>query len=277
MPSAPFASAARLLLLLLGPACAAAGCGAFGAAEEVTDPEEAGVDDAHPPVTSDAGEADAGPEPLVLDTFSRTVTNGFGAADVGGIWATAPSPGAALGVSDGTGNVLLAPAAAANAYMNGIDALDVDQQVVLAEGFADAGTSAVYASLLSRRAGIAYACNARISAAGSVNLTLLVRGSGGAESESLQSASAVLGFLPNEPLRLRFLTTGESPTRLRCRIWRAAEAEPLAWQVDATDSTAELQKVGGVGMIFYCSSQATVANVTVRIDDYVARPALPLP
>jgi hypothetical protein len=280
MRSVSFASAARLRLLLLGLACIAAGCGVFGAAEEVSDPKDAGVSDAHPPVTSDAGEGegDAGLEPLVLDTFSRTVTNGFGAADVGGVWTTDPSAGAAIDVSEGTGNIILAPAAAANAFMNGVDELDVDQQVALTESFADAGTSALYASLVSRRAEKAYACNATISAAGSVNLRVVVRVTGGAEEgDPLESASMVTGFVPNEPLRLRFLTTGTSPTRLRCRVWRGAEVEPLAWQLDATDSTAELQKVGAIGMRFRLSSRATVADVTVRVDDYVARRALPLP
>jgi trimeric autotransporter adhesin len=278
MPNMPFARAARGLLLLLGLACIDAGCGVFGAAEEMTDPEDAGVSDAHPPVTSDAGEGEAGREPLVLDTFSRTVTNGFGAADVGGVWATNPSAGAAIGVSEGTGDILLAPAAAANAFMNGVDELDVDQQVVLTESFADAGTSALYASLVSRRAEKAYACSATISAAGSVNLRVVVRVTGGEEEGApLESASAITGFVPNEPLRLRFLTTGTSPTRLRCRVWRGAEVEPLAWQLDATDSTAELQKVGAIGMRFRLSSRATVADVTVRVDDYVARPTSPLP
>jgi hypothetical protein len=281
MRRALLAGSRRVRLLLLGVACAVAGCGAFGAAEEVTDPKDAGVDDAHPPVTSDAGdagEAEAGRELLVLDTFSRTVANGFGAADVGGVWATNPLHGAAMSVSDGTGNILLPPAAAANAFMNDVDELDVDQQVVLTESFADAGTSSLYASLISRRAEKFYSCSARISAAGFLSLTFLVRVTGsGEEGEVLQTASASTDFLPNEPLRLRFLTTGTNPTRLRCNVWRVADEEPLAWQVEATDSTAELQKGGAVGMAMYLSSKATVEDVTVRVDDYVARPASPLP
>ena len=68
-------------------------------------------------------------------------------------------------------------------------------------------------------------------------------------------------------LHLRFRVTGTGPTALSGKAWFGAAAEPAAWQIQATDATASLQRPGGVGVHVYLSSSATNAPVTVTADN----------
>ena len=72
---------------------------------------------------------------------------------------------------------------------------------------------------------------------------------------------------------MRFQVTGTNPTTVRAKVWKVGAAEPAAWLVSTTDSTAALQAAGGVGMWVYLSSAATNAPVVATFDDLVARAA----
>ena len=51
-----------------------------------------------------------------------------------------------------------------------------------------------------------------------------------------------------QQLLLRLQVTGTSPTTVRAKVWLAGTAEPAAWLLTSTDSTAGLQAPGGVGV-----------------------------
>jgi hypothetical protein len=74
-------------------------------------------------------------------------------------------------------------------------------------------------------------------------------------------------------MHLRVQVFGTDPTTIRAKVWKAGQPEPAAWQLSATDATASLQVPGGIGVSFYLGGTATVAPVTVAIDDLVAKPA----
>jgi large repetitive protein len=73
-----------------------------------------------------------------------------------------------------------------------------------------------------------------------------------------------------DPLRVRLLVRGAGSTTVSAKVWRAATAEPGAWQVSATDATPRLQAPGAVGLSTYLSGTATNAPVTVSFDDLTA-------
>ena len=57
-----------------------------------------------------------------------------------------------------------------------------------------------------------------------------------------------------------FAVTGASPTQLGVKVWRAAESEPAAWQVEATDATPGLQVAGSSKMKIALSATSKVST-----------------
>lgn len=72
---------------------------------------------------------------------------------------------------------------------------------------------------------------------------------------------------------MRLDLSGTGTTELNAKAWAAGTAEPGAWQVSATDTTAALQSPGGVGITAYVSGSATAVPVQVDVDDLWAGPA----
>ena len=62
---------------------------------------------------------------------------------------------------------------------------------------------------------------------------------------------------------------GTNPTVLRARAWRVSVGQPSRWQVVTSDSTADLQGAGSVGVRSYLSAAATTPVVT-DVDDLSA-------
>ena len=74
---------------------------------------------------------------------------------------------------------------------------------------------------------------------------------------------------PNTYIWLRVQVTGAGPTTLRAKAWKSGTAEPAAWHVTGTDTTAALQTVGTLGFRTYVSSSAVGATV-FAFDDLTA-------
>jgi PKD repeat protein len=213
-----------------------------------------------------------GTGPLVhaRDSFERTVASGFGDAEVGGNWSTWGSPGTALSVNGGRGNVTHSNAASSGiAYLNAVSTSDLDLWLKLSlDKVTNGGGS--YLTVVGRSRGTSdeYRAKISVSASGAVGLQL-VRSSGG--ETVLGSANPGLTYVPGDQLQVRFRVTGLSPTTLSAKIWKVGTTEPGTWQVTAQDSTAALQGPGGIGLSTYLSSSATNLPVAVRYDDLLAQ------
>jgi PKD repeat protein len=205
------------------------------------------------------------------DTFTRTTTGGWGAADVGGPWAT--SPPSAMAVNGTQGTMALTAGLGASAYVGSVSTSDTDLATSLTTDKPTTG-SGVYVSLVGRRvAGTGdYRAKARITPTGTVSLTL-ERASGTGAETMLTSETSVPGLTatPGTPVRVRVQVTGTSPTTLRARAWAASSVEPTTWTVTTTDPTAALQSTGSVGVFAYLSSAASNAPITVSYDDLVSQ------
>ncbi len=66
---------------------------------------------------------------------------------------------------------------------------------------------------------------------------------------------------------MRVQVEGTAPTTLRARAWKVGSAEPTTWRSRRTDTTADLQAAGGIGLSSYLSSSTTTGPVAVRWDD----------
>lgn len=278
------ASRGLALLLLLTGAGAFIGCESFGVSDETTNVSDAAAPDGQPVLEggpADAEVNDAGMMPFVLDTFSRTETGRFGVADVGGEWRVYPGNKGGLGVIDGLGRIAAKPGGGPSAIMETVAATDVDLHALVstATAVADGLGSGLYVSLVGRRRayGLQYSGKVSIKNGGVVGISVArITGSGTSDVDLAQKLTGIV-VLPNEAVHARFQFVGTNPTRLRGKLWTRDEPEPDAWDVEATDTTPELQQQGSVGLAAYFSMSATAAEGVALVDDFLAMPAVPPP
>lgn len=208
------------------------------------------------------------PTVLASDAFGRTVTTGFGTADVGGAWST---NGSGFSVSGGQGLVRVSAAGQGPwAQLAGISstAVDLTSNVVMD---ARVNSGAAYVGMIGRRVGSSdYRLKVKVAPSGLATVSA-IRVNGG--ETTLASASTGITYTAGAVLRTRLQVTGTSPTTIRARVWLSTSTEPSTWQVSTTDSTAALQAAGSVGLFTYISTAATNTPWVFRFDDYVVNPA----
>ncbi len=195
-----------------------------------------------------------GPQPFAADSFTRTVTNGFGTADDGGAWSITGSA-ANYSVSGGSGKVMNASAQTRAAYLTGAVSQDVNLVADVSLSRASTGGGA-YLSVIGRRvsSGNDYLVKVRYQSDGSV-VAYLNRTVGGTETTLAWTTVPGLTAAANDVLRVRLEVTGSPTTTARAKVWRAGQAEPSAWLVTNTSATpTALRAPGHVGVSLYLSS-----------------------
>ena len=181
--------------------------GTYTAKLTVTDNQGATDSTSHAvTVTSAAG------QPLARDTFARTVSGGWGTADVGGAWARTGTA-SSFSVGGGSGAMTLAAGQKVTATLGGVSSTGTDLTFQLS---ADKLTDGYYVTATGRRtaAGGEYRAKIKITAPGTVSLSL-TRLVGGTET-TIKSATTVSGltYTPGMPLRVRCRSM--APRRPRC-------------------------------------------------------------
>ncbi|MEO8580950.1 MAG: family 16 glycosylhydrolase [Patescibacteria group bacterium] len=86
----------------------------------------------------------------------------------------------------------------------------------------------------------------------------------------------------NKNYKLRVVVTGTNPTTLRAKVWAENTTEPTGWMIDVTDSQAELQNAGKVGLRSYlggtCTSSSSVLSFdNLRVDANISTPPTATP
>ena len=152
-----------------------------------------------------------------------------------------------------------------------VSALDVDAAVSMTVPEAPDGNG-VYLSLIARvmddAGDLGYRLSVNVDEGGQVTQSLKALDEAPLDNGVVTFAAA---YTPGAIVRLRIQVEGESPTRLRGRVWLASEPEPEVWAIEADDSTAELQSAGGLGLTVYTSSGATRSG-DYTFDELVATP-----
>ncbi len=212
----------------------------------------------------------AAPDPnaafLAVDRFDRTVTGGLGTADKGGAWAPASTR---QSVSGGVATFTLSAAGTQTlAYLAAVSSTAAETAVTLTTDKATDQTLSV--SLTGRRVSTnnEYRARIRLQASGAVAVGV-TRLAGSATDTLVGGEVTVAGlkYTPGTQLKTRLQVVGTSPTTIRVKVWPAASAEPAAWQVERTDSTAGLQAPGGIGLLVYLSGSATTVPVSLLARD----------
>lgn len=212
-----------------------------------------------PPVT---------PPPTAADAFSRTVVGGWGAADTGGAY-TLSGAASAFSVDGSVGNERATTAGQNREADLGISVRDVDVTVRLRIDKVPVGGDLYAYVPIRKTADGSNQARLRFTVDGHVYATFLrvVNGS----EQTVGPEVLVPGVVPTAGawVRLHLQAVGSSSTALRLRVWPDGSAEPTAWTVAQTESTAPRQVAGTVGLRGYVGSKATNAPVTFSWDDLV--------
>ncbi|WP_104091171.1 PKD domain-containing protein [Arthrobacter sp. GMC3] len=212
---------------------------------------------------------------LAQDAFGRTVSNGWGTADVGGPWAL-DGTASKFQVTGGVGQMVLPAGSTRIATLGSISSTDTDSRVTMMLDSVPTG-GGNYASVIGRQVGSStYSLKSWVKSNGDVALALL----SGSTTLKLTTISG-LNYSANMVLNMRLQVTGTSPTTVQGKIWQVGQSEPASWQASITDSTSGLQQAGSVGLGAYLAGTATTA-VTTSFDNYavtttVASPAVQAP
>lgn len=208
-------------------------------------------------------------EQVASDSFTRTVSSGWGSAPTGGPYTHVGS--ASFSVASGRGQVNLARAGQfRRADLGGVNVLDADATVSIALPALPTAGKGTYTSLLLRGAGAGhYRGVVRIAPGGNAFLSLV-------RADVTTGQDVVLGGEVGLPrvsagqwLNVRLEVTGTQSVTARAKAWVAGRTEP-GWMVSATDSAAaRVQGPGTVGMTFYSSGSSGSSRVLV--DDLVVR------
>ena len=187
------------------------------------------------------------------DDFERTVASGWGAAGTGGTWTAMHGSAAVASVSGGEGLLTLTPGQTRNMALQQLAAADSSTTVTYSIDQAPA-TGNNYVGIAARQSATQnYTVRAWMRSNGSVWLVAQRSGS----STVLAAEALGLTWAAGDDLRLRVQVTGSSPTTIQAKAWPAGAAEPAAWQLTATDSTAGLQGTGWVSLHANRSGSAT--------------------
>ena len=215
------------------------------------------------------------PVPFAQDSFTRTVANGWGSADVGGAW-TRVGNAANFAVTGGQGSLKMASAGSGTSVTNtSVSSTNADMSVSIGIDKVATG-GGVYAMAQPRlvSGSDGYLAEAKYLSGGSVQL-ILVKTVGGTDTVLTATTVSGLSVVPGDRIMMRAQVFGTSPTTIRAKVWKSGSTEPTAWTSSVGDASPTLQASGGISLKTYLSGSATNAPVTATFDDLWAGPLRP--
>jgi streptogramin lyase len=209
---------------------------------------------------------------VAADSFNRTVSGGWGAADVGGPWTLIDTPGS-WSVAPGAGSVGVAATAQARAVLGGVAVQNVDLLAEIVLPLCTGSGSNCDGYVLGRYTGGSSPSYYRVGAVqGQGRSTVYLRGQRSDGSNLAGDLNTGIPAAGGVMLWVRVQFQGVSPTTIRARIWPAGAAEPSTWLLNTTDSTSAQQTAGAVGV--RARNEDTAAARTFKFESYQAT-ALP--
>lgn len=201
---------------------------------------------------------------VASDSFARTTSEGWGAADLGGTYAT--NADEHFSVAGGTGAIAMAPGRERLATLPATVA-DADLAVSFRVSALPAAGASIYLALEARRqlTKDAYRPRLRVMAGGTTDLELTrVDGATGAVTQLRAAVRMPFTVAAGSWYRLRASVTGNDKPAVAASAWAPTDPQPSAWQSAATDDEPERIASGGkVGLWGYLSASGNAASVAV--------------
>jgi hypothetical protein len=193
-------------------------------------------------------------EVVVKDSMDRTVTNGWGKAEVGGAYTVSlPS---AVSVSNGTGTIRLAsPGNSVSTILTNTRSLDAITRTTLSIPKLPTSGGGIYTSLLIRRQSNrdSYRAKVQILPGGELRLTF-GRQVDGVETAVGRSVTLPFKLGAGQNLIVEAQAEGTSPVVLRSRAWLSSASAP-SWNLTTQDTTTKaIDAAGAIGLMGYLSS-----------------------
>ena len=208
---------------------------------------------------------------LVLDTFTRKRSKGWGKGNRGGVWQHGSGKNS-FSVNGSEGKVLVPKKKSRFALLDGVKSSksDVTATVRLDRLASGNGTYAeVWARANGNAKGISHGYRARIVFASNKTVRLDLDSVRNGKAKTL--ARKRVGGIKHKAgtrYKVRVQAVGTSPTTIRAKIWLAKDPEPKNWFYQKVDSRSGLQVHGGVGFRWGGSANKSQA---FRIDNLVVR------
>lgn len=203
------------------------------------------------------------PTPLIRDTFSRTVVDGWGSADSGQAWTNSGGAAADFDVAAGVGTHT--HPATNTAHRSVIAASTVAQEVLVDVSVSQlaAGDNSFAGPVLRHAdSNNYYWARGTFTPSGTVQMAIRKR-LAGTETGIGPVVTLPFGYTAGQMFRIRFQIIGST---LRARIWPADQAETQTWTVQVNDF--DLAAAGSVGVRTLVNSAATNVNQVFSFDNF---------
>lgn len=199
------------------------------------------------------------PESLASDSMARTLTTGWGTADVGGSYVGDPTTAGEV-ASGRAGLVSTAAGMTSTMTLDEVRATDVTTSIDVSLPALPASGSKVYVTHFARGAwGGSYAAMLMVSSDGS-SLLVLERRSGGREEKFASRPGPTVSA--GRSVTVELSVVGSQPVSLGAKAWTTGTPAPEEWTVLAEDaSSSQVSEPGPVGVSVYASSSGTVTPV----------------
>lgn len=203
---------------------------------------------------------------LAWDAFDRSVSNGWGSAQVGGSW-TSTGTASRFSVASGVGTHSLTVNQTLTSTLDSVSQTSSDTRVTISPDKLLSGGGS-WVTVQGRVVGSNfYGARLRLQADGTVQ-THLMRGATAVRGGTV----AGLTYAAGDQLRVRLQVTGTSPTQLNVKVWKVGDAEPTAWTYSLSDSTAGFQSAGSLGLQSYLFGTVTNGPIAIRFSDFRSVP-----
>ena len=201
------------------------------------------------------------------DTFTRTVTDGWGEMDSGDDWTNTGGAASDYDVGSGYGTHLLSAVNSSRRSVISIPGPDFDLYCDVAASAVATGAT-LMGGIVARYtdADNLYYARVEFTTAAGITLTLRKR-VGGTESTVGGTFDRELTYAAGTMFRVRFQGQGST---LRMKVWRQSDMEPPAWHITATDTSLA---DGDVGVRSIATTGNTNVSPVIRYDNFrVANP-----
>ena len=205
------------------------------------------------------------PGQVAGDTFTRTVSGGWGQAGTGGTWQ--PEALASMFSVDGDRGVLTIDRTSwtARARLSQVSVSDVDVSATMdiTQRPTTGWTRLTVSARLSQDFASGYLLRANVTPDGRVDSIQLMKGRDTLIVAAWPSPLVTLG--PDDQLTMRLRVVGST---LQGKVWKTGTPEPAVWALQATDTT--VPGPGSVGVGALTGSDSTPLPVIVAVDDFTA-------
>jgi hypothetical protein len=205
---------------------------------------------------------------IASDSFNRTVSKGWGTADLGGSWTVLDHP-ANWSVAPGVGSINAAAKTQNRGVLSSVAVQDVDLLAKIVLPRCTGSNTNCDACVIGRYTGGSKPTYYQVGAIqGQGQSTVLLRAQRSNGSKLSSDLDTGITATNGIVLWVRAEFRGVNPTNISARIWQDGTTEPSTWLLNTSDSSSTEQVTGAVGV--RVRNEDTATNHTFQYESYQA-------